>query len=173
MNAEVATPQPAGPSGPAGTSPLYVILASAACAYAVFHIWFATFGSIADSWRNGIHVGGALALFFALRGLDGGPRARLWLAIALICAAIPVYMIVMEQALYARNDRMIPLDMWVACGILALVLAAAGVAGGWVLTVLGVLATAYALWLGPFLPGGWGFRGHHALHLHLPDDLGR
>lgn len=157
MNTRVAD-RSAGPTGTA-TSPLYLVVAAAACAYAVFHLWFATFGSIADSWRNGIHVGGGLALFFALRGLDGGPRARLWLALALICVAIPVYMIVMEQALYARNDRMIPLDMWVACAILAIVVFAAGIAGGWVLTVLGALATAYALWLGPFLPGGWGFRG--------------
>lgn len=158
MSADAGT-QPAGPSGPAVAPPVFAIVAAAASGFAAFHLWFATFGSIADSWRNAIHVGGALALFFALRGLEGGPRARLWLAVALLCAAIPVYSVVMEQALYARNDRMIPLDTWVACGILALVLWAAGLAGGWVLTVLGALATAYALWLGPYLPGGWGFRG--------------
>lgn len=158
MSADAQT-QAAGRSSPAAISPAAVIVAAAACCYAAFHLWFATFGSISDSWRNGVHVGGALALFFALRGLEGGPRARLWLALALICAAIPVYVVVMEQALYARNDRMIPLDMWVAGGVLAVVLFAAGVAGGWVLTLLGAIATAYALWLGPHLPGAWGFRG--------------
>lgn len=135
------------------------IIALAALAYAAFHLWFATFGTLADSWRNAIHVGGAIAMFFALRGMESGRRMLPWLIIAALCAAIPVYAVVMEQALYARNDRMIPADMWVSGAVLLIVLWAAGLAGGWVLTGLGLLAAAYALWLGPYLPGGWGFRG--------------
>ncbi|MGP1357197.1 TRAP transporter permease [Roseicyclus sp.] len=135
------------------------VITGAALAYAGFHLWFATFGTIADSWRNAIHVGGALALFFALRGQEEGRRIAPWLMAAAVCAAIPVYAVVMEQALYARNDQMIPLDMWVSAAILLFVLWAAGLSGGWVLTGMGLLAAAYALWLGPFLPDGWGFRG--------------
>ena len=143
----------------AGQRTIWAILCAASLAYAAFHVWFATFGTIADSWRNAIHVGGALALFLALRGFEDGRRLAPWIVLAAICAAIPVYAVVMEQALYARNDRMVPLDMWVATGTLLLVLWAAGIAGGWVLTGLGLLAAAYALWLGPYFPGSWGFRG--------------
>lgn len=144
---------------PIGGVAVSFIIGLVAVAYALFHLWFATFGTLADSWRNAIHVGGALALFFALRGQVDGKLGRFWLIIAIIAAAIPLYVVFMEQALYARNDRMIPADMWVSGSILVLVLWAAGLAGGWVLTGLGLLSAAYALWLGPYLPGGWGFRG--------------
>jgi TRAP transporter 4TM/12TM fusion protein len=143
----------------AGQRTIWAILCAASLAYAAFHVWFATFGTIADSWRNAIHVGGALVLFLALRGFEDGRRLAPWIVLAAICAAIPVYAVIMEQALYARNDQMVPSDMWVATGILLLVLWAAGIAGGWVLTGLGLLAAAYALWLGPYFPGSWGFRG--------------
>lgn len=144
---------------PPGRAIAHAVVATAAVAYAGFHLWFATFGTISDSWRNAIHVGGALALFLALRGLEDGRRATPWLVLAALCAAIPLYAVVMEQALHARNDRMIPADMWVSGAILLAVLWTAGVAGGKVLTGLGLVAAAYAVWLGPYLPGGWGFRG--------------
>ena len=152
-HATSTTARPDGRAVPA------TVIAAAAVAYAVFHLWFATFGTVADSWRNAIHVGGALALFFALRGQETGRKLAPWLIVAALCAIIPVYTVVMEQALYARNDRMIPSDMWISGVTLLVVLWAAGLAGGWVLTGLGLMAAAYALWLGPFLPGGWGFRG--------------
>lgn len=150
---------PTAMARPTGRATANTVIAMAALAYAAFHLWFATFGTLADSWRNAIHVGGAIALFFALRAMESGRRMLPWLMVAALCAAIPVYAVVMEQALYARNDRMIPADMWVSGAILLVVLWAAGLAGGWVLTGLGLLAAAYAVWLGPYLPGGWGFRG--------------
>lgn len=138
-----------------------LVLALAATAWGVFHLYFATLGTISESWRNAVHVGGAMAFVFAFAGLSArGRAARLaLLALAIASLVLPAWVIGMEEALFRRGDRMIVPDMWVAGGALALVLLAAGLAGGWLLTILGALCVAYALWLGALLPGALGFRG--------------
>lgn len=139
----------------------WLVLAVAASAWGVFHLYFATLGTISESWRNAVHVGGAMAFVFAFAGLSArGCTARLaLLALAIASLVLPAYVIGMEEALFRRGDRMIATDMWVAGGALALVLLAAGLAGGWLLTILGAICVAYALWLGALLPGALGFRG--------------
>jgi TRAP transporter 4TM/12TM fusion protein len=136
-------------------------LGIAATLYGLFHLYYSTLATISESWRNSIHIGGAMAFLFvfAARATENrGAKTALYI-LALLSAAVPLYVLGMEEALFARGDRMITSDLWVAGGTLALVLIAVAVGGGWVLTLLGALCVAYALWLGALLPGAMGFRG--------------
>lgn len=136
-------------------------LGLAATAYGLFHLYYSTLATISESWRNSIHIGGAMAFLFvfAARGTDNRILKTVFYIFALLSAAVPLYVVGMEEALFARGDRMITPDLWVAGGTLALVLIAVAVGGGWVLTLLGGICVAYALWLGAMLPGPLGFRG--------------
>lgn len=137
------------------------MLGLAATAYGLFHLYYATIATISESWRNSIHVGGAMAflLVFAARSTENRLLRTILYALAIFSAAVPLYVVGMEEALFARGDTMISSDLWVAGGTVALVLFAVGVGGGWILTMLGGICVAYALWLGALLPGSLGFRG--------------
>ncbi|MEM7566718.1 MAG: TRAP transporter fused permease subunit [Pseudomonadota bacterium] len=136
-------------------------LAAAATAYGVFHLYFSTLDTISESWRNAVHVGGALVFLFAFAARQDRSPAfrRLLIGLAVLSLCVPLYVIGMEEALFARGDRLIGPDLWVSGIVLALVLYAAGIGGGWVLTVMGTICVAYALNLGSLLPGQLGFRG--------------
>lgn len=137
------------------------MLGLAATAYGLFHLYYATIATISESWRNSIHVGGAMAFLFvfAARSTENRLLRTILYALAIFSAAVPLYVVGMEEALFARGDTMISSDLWVAGGTVALVLFAVGVGGGWILTMLGGICVAYALWLGALLPGSLGFRG--------------
>lgn len=137
------------------------MLGLAATAYGLFHLYYATIATISESWRNSIHVGGAMAFLFvfAARSTENRLLRTILYALAIFSAAVPLYVVGMEEALFARGDTMISSDLWVAGWTVALVLFAVGVGGGWILTMLGGICVAYALWLGALLPGSLGFRG--------------
>lgn len=137
------------------------MLGLAATAYGLFHLYYATIATISESWRNSIHVGCAMAFLFvfAARSTENRLLRTILYALAIFSAAVPLYVVGMEEALFARGDTMISSDLWVAGGTVALVLFAVGVGGGWILTMLGGICVAYALWLGALLPGSLGFRG--------------
>ncbi|WP_420392979.1 TRAP transporter permease [Acuticoccus sp.] len=140
---------------------LNAVLLMGASAYGVFHLYFATIDTIQESWRNAVHVGGALAFAFVFASLRFRPGVlRLaFVLLAILSLALPAYVIGTEEALFARNERLLTIDLVMAGAVMAVVLFGVGVAGGWVLTVLGALSVAYALWLGALLPGTLGFRG--------------
>lgn len=137
------------------------MLGLAATAYGLFHLYYATIATISESWRNSIHVGGAMAFLFvfAARTTENRFLRTIFYALAIFSAAVPLYVVGMEDSLFERGDTMISSDLWVAGGTVALVLFAVGVGGGWILTMLGGICVAYALWLGALLPGSLGFRG--------------
>lgn len=107
-------------------------LGIAATAYGLFHLYYSTLASISESWRNSIHIGGAMAFLFVFAARDTENRVfkTVFYILALLSAAVPLYVIGMEEALFARNDQMITSDLWVAGGTLILVLIAVAVGGG-------------------------------------------
>lgn len=147
-------------NSPSLSRPVNLSLSLLALLWGAFHLWFSTLDTITESWRNAVHLGGALTFVFAgAAARSPGPLRILWGAAALLSLGLPAYVIGFEEALFSRGDIMSVPDVWVAGGALFLVLVAAALAGGWVLTVMGGLLVLYALFLGAVLPGAWGFRG--------------
>lgn len=137
------------------------VLMGAATLYALFHLYYSTLSTISESWRNSLHVGGAMMFLFAFAALRAKHKVSkaVLAALAIASIAAPFYVIGMEEALFERGDELIAADLWMAAAVLALVILAAGVAGGWVLSGLAIICVCYALYLGAILPGSLGFRG--------------
>lgn len=132
-----------------------------ATAFGIFHLYFSTLDTISESWRNSIHVGGAMMFLFtfaAMRSTSVLNRNILFLFAAL-SLTLPIYVVSMEEALFQRGDELIPADLFMAALGMFLVVIAAGVGGGWVLSALATLCVFYAIYLGALLPGNLGFRG--------------
>jgi TRAP transporter 4TM/12TM fusion protein len=137
-----------------------VALAALAVLWGLFHLWYSTLDTITESWRNAVHLGGALAFVFAGAAASrSGPARAAMLALAALSLLLPAYVVGFEEALFQRGDVMSRADLWMAAAGLVLVLGAATLAGGWILTIMGGALVLYALSFGSMLPGAWGFRG--------------
>ncbi|MCV6575166.1 MAG: TRAP transporter fused permease subunit [Cohaesibacter sp.] len=140
---------------------LDVALTAMASAYGLFHLYFSTLSTLSESWRNSIHVGGALVFLFifsAMRQKKMQGRVPLFV-LALLSVSLPIYVVGMEEALFQRGDELISADLVMAALAMFLVIVAAGVSGGWVLSLLALICVFYAIYFGALLPGTLGFRG--------------
>lgn len=144
------------------TTPL---LRWAAFLFALFHLYANVFATIPELWFSGIHFGGFVVLC-ALAGNQTieGRRPLLPVRIVNICLAIlavmvTAYMIVLEDALYARETDFIWIDYLMTGTAVLLAMEFTRRTTGWFMPVLIMVSLAYILFLGRYIGGVFQFPG--------------
>ncbi len=128
------------------------------------HIYFNIFAVLPSLLQNALHYGG-FALLCSLTYPLGGPRQKkMWLkvfdvSIGLTAAVSALYLISMEDAIYARGVRL-NLPEWIA-GILLILTAIEFTrrTTGWIIPILIITALTYVGWWGDLLEGVFRFSG--------------
>ena len=138
------------------------VLRWAAFLFALFHIYCNVFASISELWLSALHFGGFCALC-ALAANEAIARrtARYWLngALAVAAVAAAAYLILFENALYARETEFILSDYLFAALAVALALEFTRRTTGWFMPVLILLSLSYILFLGRYISGVFAFPG--------------
>ncbi|MDD9302601.1 MAG: TRAP transporter fused permease subunit [Desulfobacter sp.] len=141
------------------------ILTLFGAAIALMHIYFNTFGMVSGLWRNALHFTGFALICpiiypLAARNKPGATPALLWLDILLgvVTAFSAIYMVTMEDAIYARGVRMI-LPEWIFGLILILgAIELTRRATGIIIPVLIILSLSYLGWWGELVDGIFKFK---------------
>ncbi|MGB3211111.1 MAG: TRAP transporter fused permease subunit [Desulforhopalus sp.] len=135
-----------------------------AIAVSLLHVYFNIITVLPSLWQNALHFSG-FSLLCCLTSPIGGPRRKnKWLlAVDLIlgisAATAAVYMISMEDAIYARGVHLSSAE-WVAGSVLIFTaLEFTRRTTGWVIPLLIVLALTYVGWWGAMLDGVFRFTG--------------
>ena len=135
-------------------------------ALSLAHIWFNTFGTVAELWVSALHFGG-LALLCALLypALPARrPAARravlaLDLVLGLLALATAVYLILYERALYERGQTFSTAD-WVFSTIAVLLaIEFTRRTTGLIIPIMILIALTYVAWWGKYVEGVFRFPG--------------
>lgn len=135
-------------------------------AVSLMHIYFNIFAVVPSLWQNALHFSGfaiLCGLYFPFNAVKRDHRSTLSLVcdigIALIAAASAIYMISMEDAIYARGVTL-NMSEWIAGTILILcAIEFTRRTTGWIIPVLIVLALTYVGWWGTLISGVFKFGG--------------
>ena len=136
----------------------------AAFFFALFHIYCNVFASISELWLSTIHFGGFVAIC-ALMGNEAAHLSRrspiYWLNIglALLAVATSSYLILFENALYARETEYIPSDYVFSIIAIGLAVEFTRRTTGWFMPVLIAISLSYILFLGRYISGVFAFPG--------------
>lgn len=138
---------------------LFIILG---VAVSLMHIWFNVFSVLSSLWQNSLHFAGfalLAALVYPLRKGGGFGWKLMDVLLGLLAAGSAVYLIAMEDAIYARGVRLVPAE-WVAGVILILcALEFTRRVAGWFIPVLILVALSYVAWWGQYISGVFKFAG--------------
>lgn len=133
--------------------------------FGLFHVYVNVFAAMSELWLAAIHFGGFGALC-ALSFHDPGrietkgvARKAVRVSLALASLSVPVYLVVFEDALYARGTEFVLADY--AFAALAIVLAVEFTrrTSGRFMPLLIALSLSYILFLGRYAPGIFRFPG--------------
>ncbi len=128
------------------------------------HIYFNLITLLPNLWQNALHYSGFALLCCLTYPLGGQRRQRSWLLavdllLGLAAASSAIYMIAMEDAIYARGMRLSSAE-WLAGVILIFsALEFTRRTTGWIIPVLIVIALSYIGWWGSLLGGVFKFSG--------------
>ena len=133
-------------------------------AIALVHIWFNVFTVLSSLWQNALHFAG-----FALMAAYVYPLRKrkdlswVWripdILLGLAAASSAIYMIAMEDAIYARGVRLATPE-WIAGIVLILcALEFTRRVAGWFIPVLIIIALTYVGWWGADISGVFKFAG--------------
>jgi TRAP transporter 4TM/12TM fusion protein len=133
--------------------------------FALFHVYNNWFTAVSELWFAAIHFGGfgaLCALTFhkpdedirrhPLRGMFDG-------VLATVSIGTAVYLILFENALYARETEFILSDYIFASAAVLLAMEFARRTSGWFMPGLIALSLCYILFLGRYVPGVFAFPG--------------
>lgn len=142
------------------------LLRWAAFLFALFHVYTNVFASLSELWFSAIHFGGFCALYAlsANEGdLDRPHPGRLQIGIniglAVLAIAAPAYLMLFENALYAREAEFLFSDYLVSGIAILLAIEFTRRSSGWFTPCLIVVSLCYVLFLGRFTPGIFAFPG--------------
>ena len=136
----------------------------AAFFFALFHIYCNVFASISELWLSAIHFGGFCAIC-ALMSNEGEEITRdsihYWvnIGIALIAVTTSAYLILFENALYARETEYILSDYIFSLIAVGLAIEFTRRTTGWFMPVLILVSLSYILFLGRYISGVFAFPG--------------
>jgi len=136
----------------------------AAFFFAIFHIYCNVFASISELWLSSIHFGGFCAIF-ALMSNESDAIARnsikYWINIALAVIAVltSAYLILFENALYARETEYILSDYVFSLIAIGLAVEFTRRTTGWFMPVFILVSLSYILFLGRYINGVFAFPG--------------
>ena len=136
-----------------------------AVAFALFHVYNNLFTAVSELWFAAIHFGGFCALCALGFHRDGGDEARpgikryFDILLAIAAVSIPAYLILFEDALYARESEFIWSDYFFAAMAVLLAMEFARRTSGWFMPTLISISLAYIMFLGRYVPGVFSFPG--------------
>lgn len=138
---------------------LFVILG---VAVSLMHIWFNVATVLSSLWQNALHFSGfalLAALVYPLRKAGGVGWKTLDILLGLLAAGSAIYLIAMEDAIYARGVRLAPAE-W-AAGIILILCALEFTrrVAGWFIPILILIALSYIGWWGGEISGVFKFAG--------------
>ncbi|MCI5106714.1 MAG: TRAP transporter large permease subunit, partial [Pseudomonadales bacterium] len=136
----------------------------AAFFFALFHIYCNVFASISELWLSAIHFGGFCAICALMANESDAISKRspaYWINIALASIAIitSAYLILFENALYARETEYIFSDYLFSLLAVGLAIEFTRRTTGWFMPALILLSLSYILFLGRYIPGVFSFPG--------------
>ncbi len=128
----------------------------------LFHLWVNTVGIMPEIQRNAVHYGFILFMGYLLYPVSKTYARKTltldyFLAILSVMAAL--YLVLFEDALHARNEVPITIDLVAAVIAILLMIEITRRCAGLVIPVLAVLFLSYALFLGKYFGGLWNFPG--------------
>ncbi len=128
----------------------------------VFHLWVNTIGILPEIQRNAIHYGCILFMGFILYPLSKKNPLKtfqldLFLAILSLIAAF--YLVFFEDALHARNEQPLVVDLVFAGIALVLMIEITRRTSGYLIPILSSFFLLYSLFLGKLFTGLWNFPG--------------
>ena len=136
----------------------------AAFFFALFHIYCNVFASISELWLSSIHFGGfcAICALMANEAEDVTIKsASYWINIALagLAVATTAYLILFENALYARETEYILSDYVFSLVAIGLAIEFTRRTTGWFMPALILISLSYILFLGRYIGGVFSFPG--------------
>jgi len=136
----------------------------AAFFFALFHIYCNVFASISELWLSAIHFGGfcAICALMANEAEDVTIKsASYWINIALagLAVATTAYLILFENALYARETEYILSDYVFSLVAIGLAIEFTRRTTGWFMPALILISLSYILFLGRYIGGVFSFPG--------------
>ncbi|MFT4672910.1 MAG: TRAP transporter 4TM/12TM fusion protein [Pseudohongiellaceae bacterium] len=140
------------------------VLRWAAFFFALFHIYCNVFASISELWLSAIHFGGfcAICALMANEAEDVTVKsASYWINIALagLAVATTAYLILFENALYARETEYILSDYVFSLIAIGLAIEFTRRTTGWFMPALILISLSYILFLGRYIGGVFSFPG--------------
>ncbi len=140
------------------------LLRWAAFAFALFHIYCNVFASISELWLAAIHFGGFCAICALMDNEreDVGTRSLPYfvnIGLALLAIITTTYLIVFEDALYARETEFILSDYVFALIAIGLAIEFTRRTTGWFMPILILVSLSYILFLGRYIGGVFAFPG--------------
>ena len=141
-----------------------VYLRWAAFFFALFHIYCNVFASISELWLSAIHFGGFCAICaFMANESENVARYSLsyWINITLAVTAVftSTYLILFENALYARETEYILSDYFFSLVAIGLAIEFTRRTTGWFMPILILISLSYILFLGRYIDGVFSFPG--------------
>jgi len=132
--------------------------------FALFHVYNNLFTAVSELWFAAIHFGGFGALcalgFHQANESRTPASAKVFnYLLALVSVSVAVYLILFEDALYAREAEFILPDYLFAAVSVLLAMEFARRTSGWFMPALIALSLAYILFLGRYVPGVFAFPG--------------
>ncbi|MEX0738617.1 MAG: TRAP transporter fused permease subunit [Pseudohongiella sp.] len=142
------------------------LLKWAAFLFALFHVYVNVFATMSELWFSTIHFGGFVALCALSsneKNADGVtptlPMKILNVALAVAAVIITAYMILFEDALYAREAEFILSDYIITAVAVALAIEFTRRTTGWFMPVLILISLSYILFMGRYITGVFSFPG--------------
>jgi TRAP transporter 4TM/12TM fusion protein len=133
--------------------------------FGIFHIYVNLFAPLSELWFSAIHFGGfgalcALSFHNSAAYVPGKtPHNALRVLLAALSAAIAAYLILFENALYAREAEFTPADYLFSGLAVFLAIEFTRRTSGWFMPTLIVLSLSYMSFLGRYVPGVFAFPG--------------
>ncbi|HEX6259800.1 MAG TPA: TRAP transporter fused permease subunit, partial [Woeseiaceae bacterium] len=133
--------------------------------FGIFHIYTNVFASLSELWFSAIHFGGfgalcALSFHNPAAYTPGRTRQNsLRILLAVLSVAAAAYLILFENALYARETEFIPSDYVFSALAVLLAIEFTRRTSGWFMPLLIVLSLCYMLFLGRYVSGVFAFPG--------------
>ena len=141
-----------------------IYLRWAAFGFALFHIYCNVFASISELWLSAIHFGGFCAICALMANESDEVKhnsIKFWInvGLALVAIATSSYLILFENALYARETEFIISDYTFALLAVGLAIEFTRRTTGWFMPVLILISLSYILFLGRYISGVFAFPG--------------
>lgn len=136
----------------------------AAFFFAVFHIYCNVFASISELWLSAIHFGGFCAICALMANeSESIPKFSIYywvnIALAVVAVSTSTYLILFENALYARETEYILSDYVFSLIAIGLAIEFTRRTTGWFMPILILVSLSYILFLGRYINGVFAFPG--------------